>query len=45
MLPFASQKRVRKPGIGPGSQPWQGRILPLNYFRICFNLGFISLKD
>lgn len=24
---------MRKPGIEPGSQPWQGRILPLNYFR------------
>lgn len=44
MLPFASQKRVRKPGIGPGSQPWQGCILPLNYFRLKL-FSDICLKD
>ena len=25
------KKKVLGPGIGPGSQPWQGRILPLNH--------------
>ena len=35
---------MRKPGIEPGSQPWQGRILPLNYFRF-FLINHSNLKD
>lgn len=25
---------MRKPGIEPGSKPWEGFILPINYSRI-----------
>ena len=28
-----SLRSMRRPGIEPGSQPWQGRILPLNHRR------------
>lgn len=37
---------MRRPGIGPGSHPWQGQILPLNYLRLIFIFPLIceSLK-
>ena len=25
---------MREPGIEPGSRPWQGRVMPLNYARV-----------
>ena len=31
---------MRRPGIKPGSRPWQGRILSLYYRRPVFVLGF-----
>ncbi len=34
---------VRVPGIEPGSRPWQGRILPLNYTRVSATVSFIIL--
>ena len=31
---------MRQPGFGPGSRPWQGRIIPLNYCRKKKNINF-----
>ncbi len=27
------KKLMRRPGIEPGAQPWQGRIIPFNHQR------------
>ena len=37
-LSYKHKKRKRKEGIEPSPKPWQGSILPLNYFRgyLCF---------
>ena len=35
---LAGSELVRVPGIESGSQPWEGRVLPLNHtreFRLC----------
>ena len=35
MGPAHGENPVRQPGLEPGSQPWEGCILPLDYWRGC----------
>ncbi len=34
---------VRARGIEPRSQPWEGRILPLNHARMCISINELSI--
>lgn len=36
---------MRQPGIEPGSQPWEGRILPINYWRTGSFLYLLSFNS
>ncbi len=34
LINVANTMGMRRPGIEPGPQPWQGRIVPLNHRRL-----------